>query len=64
LLDAGRARAELGWRPRHSATQALEELLAGLREGAGADTPPLDPRAGGPLRLGEFRTGVGRVDSG
>jgi nucleoside-diphosphate-sugar epimerase len=64
LLDAGRARAELGWRPRHSATQALEELLAGLRDGAGADTPPLDPRAGGPLRLGEFRTGVGRVDSG
>ena len=62
LLDAGRARAELGWRPRRSATQALEELLAGLREGAGADTPPLDPRAGGPLRLGEFRTGVGRGD--
>jgi nucleoside-diphosphate-sugar epimerase len=60
LLDAGRARAELGWRPRRSATQALEELLAGLREGAGADTPPLDPHAGGPLRLGEFRTGVGR----
>jgi nucleoside-diphosphate-sugar epimerase len=59
LLDAGRARAELGWRPRRSATQAVEELLAGLREGAGADTPPLDPDAGGPLRLGEFRTGVG-----
>jgi len=64
LLDAGRARAELGWRPRRSATQALEELLAGLREGAGADTPPLHPRAGGPLRLGEFRTGVGRGDGG
>lgn len=64
LLDAGRARAELGWQPRRSATQALEELLAGLREGAGADTPPLDPKAGGPLRLGEFRTGVGRGDGG
>ena len=63
LLDAGRARAELGWSPRHSATQALEELLAGLREGAGADTPPLDPGAGGPLRLGEFRTGVGGGDA-
>jgi nucleoside-diphosphate-sugar epimerase len=60
LMDAGRARAELGWRPRASAVQAVEELLAGLREGAGADTPPLDPAAGGPLRLGEFRTGVGR----
>ncbi|HEV3505809.1 MAG TPA: NAD-dependent epimerase/dehydratase family protein [Actinomycetes bacterium] len=59
LLDAGRARAELGWAPRHSATDALSELLAGLRQGAGADTPPLDPAAGGPLRLGEFRTGVG-----
>ena len=59
LLDAGRARAKLGWRPRRNATEALQELLAGLREGAGAPTPPLDPRAGGPLRLGEFRTGVG-----
>jgi nucleoside-diphosphate-sugar epimerase len=59
LLDAGRARAELGWSPRHSATETVEELLAGFREAAGADTPPLDPDAGGPLRLGEFRTGVG-----
>jgi nucleoside-diphosphate-sugar epimerase len=63
LLDAGRARAELGWSPRHSATQALEELLAGLRTGAGAATPPLDPDAGGPLRLREFRTGVGGGDA-
>jgi nucleoside-diphosphate-sugar epimerase len=62
LLDAGRARAELGWRPRFSATEALEDLLAGLREGAGGDTPPLDPQAGGPLRLREFRTGVGGSD--
>ena len=58
LLDASRARAELGWSPRHSATQALSELLAGLRTGAGAATPPLDPNAGGPLRLREFHTGV------
>jgi nucleoside-diphosphate-sugar epimerase len=63
LMDAARARAELGWQPRRSATHALEELLAGLREGAGADTPPLDPKAGGPLRLAEFRTGVGRGDT-
>ena len=62
LMDASRARIELGWSPSHSATQALQELLAGLREGAGADTPPLDPAAGGPLRLGEFRTGVGGSD--
>jgi UDP-glucose 4-epimerase len=59
LLDAGRARAELGWQPRRNATDTLQELLAGLREGAGTATPPLDPQAGGPLRLGEFRTGVG-----
>jgi UDP-glucose 4-epimerase len=61
LLDAGRARAELGWRPRRDATETLQELLAGLREGAGGPTPPLDPQAGGPLRLGEFRTGVGGI---
>jgi UDP-glucose 4-epimerase len=59
LLNAGRARAELGWEPRRSGTDALQELLAGFRKGAGGDTPPLDPDAGGPLRLGEFRTGVG-----
>jgi UDP-glucose 4-epimerase len=59
LMDAGRAHAELGWRPQVGAVQAVEELLAGLRQGAGADTPPLDPDAGGPLRLGEFRSGVG-----
>jgi UDP-glucose 4-epimerase len=59
LMDAGRARAELGWQPRHSATATLQELLAGFREAAGAPTPPLDPHAGGTLRLGEFRTGVG-----
>ena len=59
LLDAGRARAELGWQPRRNATETLQELLAGFREAAGGPTPPLDPQAGGPLRLGEFRTGVG-----
>jgi nucleoside-diphosphate-sugar epimerase len=59
LLDAGRARAELGWQPRRNATETLQELLAGFREAAGGPTPPLDPQAGGPLRLGEFRTGIG-----
>jgi UDP-glucose 4-epimerase len=62
LLDAGRARSELGWRPRHTATEALEDLLAGLREAAGAPTPPLDPAASGPLRSREFQTGVGGSD--
>ncbi|MDX3533104.1 NAD-dependent epimerase/dehydratase family protein [Streptomyces sp. MB09-01] len=41
LLDAGRAREELGWIPSRTATQAVGEFLTGLRRGAGLDTPPL-----------------------
>ena len=59
ILDAGRLRRELGWAPRRRADAALLELMAGMRESAGAPTPPLDPRAGGPLRVREFLTGVG-----
>jgi nucleoside-diphosphate-sugar epimerase len=59
LMDSGRARAELGWVPRTGAGDALLELLAGMREGAGAETPTLAPDAGGPARTGELRTGVG-----
>jgi UDP-glucose 4-epimerase len=59
IMDAARARRELGWTPRHSAGNALLELLEGIRDRAGADTPTLDPAAGGPLRTGELRTGVG-----
>jgi UDP-glucose 4-epimerase len=59
IMDSSRARTELGWTPRHSAGDALLELMAGLREGAGSETPPLDPSAGGPLRGDEFSTGVG-----
>ena len=36
LMSSERARAELGWEPRHSGVEALEELLEGLREGHGA----------------------------
>ena len=60
LMDTRRAREELGWTPRHTATAALEELIAGMREPAGLATPPLEPRAGGPLRIRELLTGVGR----
>jgi nucleoside-diphosphate-sugar epimerase len=60
LMDVTRARTELGWTPRHGAGEALLELLAGIREGAGAATPPLDPDTTGPLRVREFLTGVGR----
>jgi nucleoside-diphosphate-sugar epimerase len=58
-MDTSRARHELGWAPRFSAEEAVGELIEGLREGAGLDTPPLDPRAGGRLRWRELRTGVG-----
>ena len=59
MMDTTRARAELDWSPRHCADAALLELLAGIRDGAGADTPTLHPSAGGPLRAAEFSTGVG-----
>lgn len=60
LMDTRRAQQELGWTPRHTASDALMELLAGLRERAGADTPPLSPATGGPLRIRELATGVGK----
>jgi UDP-glucose 4-epimerase len=60
VMDTRRAREHLGWTPRQSATAALEELIAGMREPAGEATPPLSPHAGGALRIREFLTGVGR----
>lgn len=60
LLDTTRARTELGWSPRRGADEALLELLDGIREGAGEDTPPLSPKTGGPLRSRELTSGVGR----
>jgi nucleoside-diphosphate-sugar epimerase len=59
LMDTSRARSELGWTPHHSSGGALLELLAGMRDRSGADTPPLRPGAGGPLRLRELLTGIG-----
>ena len=59
IMDVGRARAELGWEPRRSSGDALRELLAGLRDSAGLDTPPLSPDTGGPARAHEVATGVG-----
>jgi UDP-glucose 4-epimerase len=60
IMDTTRARTELGWTPRYSSGDALLELLEGIRTSDGADTPPLSPRAGGPLRIREILTGVGR----
>ena len=59
VMSTRRIREELGWAPRRGADAALLELLEGIRDRAGAATPPLDPRAGGPLRTGELLTGVG-----
>lgn len=59
LMDCRRARMELDWSPRHSALDALGELLAGMRNGADLDTPPLSRATSGPARLRELLTGVG-----
>ncbi|GAA2424247.1 NAD-dependent epimerase/dehydratase family protein [Streptomyces macrosporus] len=58
VMDRGRAERELGWTPRHSAREALRDLLRGMREVAGAPTAPLAPVAEGG-RLHEIATGVG-----
>ena len=60
VMDTTRARTELGWEPTRSSTDALIDLLDGLRDGAGIETPPLEPGGAGPLRIKEFATGVGR----
>jgi hypothetical protein len=59
VMDTTRARADLGWSARYSATEAVAEFLAGLTSGAGLPTPPLEPGAGGRLREKEIATGVG-----
>lgn len=60
LMDTGRARSELGWAPRVSATEAISELVAGMRDGADDQTPPLARATSGPFRIREFLTGLGR----
>lgn len=58
LMSSQRAQAELGWEPRRSGIEALEELVEGLREGQGAKTPPLEADSAG-ARLDDLKTGVG-----
>lgn len=58
LMSSDRAREELGWEPRHTSVEALEELLGGMREGQGAATPPLESDGVG-ARLEDVKTGVG-----
>jgi UDP-glucose 4-epimerase len=47
LMATDRIRA-LGWTPRHTATDALRELLDGIRDRAGTRTAPLHPAGAGP----------------
>lgn len=58
MMSSDRAREELGWEPRRSGIEALEELLEGLREGHGDETPPLEADSAG-ARLDDLKTGVG-----
>ncbi|MEU8247701.1 NAD-dependent epimerase/dehydratase family protein [Nonomuraea sp. NPDC048916] len=44
VMNVGRARDVLGWTPRHTAGEAVRELVEGLHDGAGLDTPPLARR--------------------
>lgn len=59
VMSTDRAREELAWRPRHTAQEAVQALLTGMRRGDDGDTPPLDSQTSGPLRSHEFTTGVG-----
>ena len=43
LLDSSRARRELDWVPRRTATEAMVEFVEGVADGAGGTTPPLLP---------------------
>jgi len=59
VMDTSRARTELGWQASHTSQEALRELLDGMSEREGTRTPPLDPQAGGPLRVREILSGLG-----
>ena len=63
LLDCGRARDELGWRPAHRGRDALAQVLEGIAEGAGATTPTLQPDRAGRDLATELRTRQGAVYS-
>lgn len=60
LMSTDRAHGELGWRPTRTSLEAIQELVVGMREGADDQTPPLAAETGGPGRVREFLTGVGK----
>ena len=63
LLDTTRIRTELGWSPTVSSFDALREVLQGMVDGAGAQTPPLAPDSlTGRLQEGRPASASGRRD--
>jgi nucleoside-diphosphate-sugar epimerase len=60
LMSTERAHRELGWRPTRTALEAIQELVAGMREGADDETPPLSAETSGVARIHELLTGVGK----
>ncbi len=60
IMSTRRAHEELGWTPQYSADETLLDILEGLRTDADLDTPPLSAATGGPFRIREILTGVGR----
>ena len=60
VLDAGRAKRELGWSPRASSAGAVEAFLRGVHADDPVPTPPLVHSTSGPVRSHELSTGVGR----
>jgi len=60
LMSTDRAHDELGWRPTRTSLEAIQELVVGMREGADDQTPPLAAETGGPARVREFLTGIGK----
>ena len=60
VMSTQRAKEDLGWSPQYGADDALLDILEGLRDGVGLDTPPLSQASGGPFRIREILTGVGR----
>ncbi len=59
LMDSTRARTELGWTPKRTASEAFLDILGGVREGVGLGTPPLATGTGGPARARELLSGIG-----
>jgi nucleoside-diphosphate-sugar epimerase len=41
-MDTTRVREELAWEPRHSSTQAIQDVLSGIAAAEGEPTPPLE----------------------